>query len=125
MSGREPPDDLLVESGQPQGVDTVVEEGFPDQRKERSHDLFAERRGVVANLFLGMPVHAEGQKVQQVVQVDLPVGLGVGRERQVLASLFPGDAGLKPLLVNRPGAVMQLGLGVRESVAGFPGEQAL
>ena len=51
--------------------------------------------------------------------------VGIGRERQVLASLFPGDAGLKPLLVNRPGAVMQLGLGVRESVAGFPGEQAL
>ena len=36
-------------------------------------------------------VDAQRQEVQQVVEVDLPVPLGVGRQRQVDASELPGE----------------------------------
>ena len=52
---------------------------------------------------LGVIVHPQAQEVQQVVQVDLPVRLGVGGKRQILAGLFAGDAGFQPLLIDLVG----------------------
>ena len=51
------------------------------------------------------------------MEVDLPVGLGVGGERQVLAGLLAGDARLEPLLVDLAGEALQLVLGLRERAA--------
>jgi hypothetical protein len=124
MVGNEPLNHFLVEPAQPHCLHAVVQEGFPHQREEGLHDLLAERERVASNLFLGMAVHAEGEEVEQVVQVDLPVGLGVRRERKILAGLLAGDARLKPLLVDRSGAVVKVGFGVREAAAGFAREQA-
>ena len=47
-----------------------------------------------------MVVHAQREEVEQVVEVDFPVRLGVGRERQVLARLLARDAGGEPLVVR-------------------------
>ena len=41
--------------------------------------------------------HAKSQEVQQIVQVDFPIGLGVGGEGQVLAGLFAGHARGQPM----------------------------
>ena len=42
-------------------------------------------------------VHAQAQEMEQVVEVDLPVRLGVGGQRQVLPGLLAGHADLDPL----------------------------
>ena len=51
------------------------------------------------------------------MEVDLPVGLGVGRERQILAGLLPGNACLEPFLVDPPGKCLKLLLGSRIAVS--------
>ena len=59
------------------------------------------------------------------MEVDLPVGLRVGRERQVLAGLLAGDPRLQPLLVDAARQTLQVGLRLGELVAGRPGDQSV
>ena len=47
-----------------------------------------------------MAFHAEGEEVQEVVEVALPVGLGEGGEGEVLAGLLAGDAGGEAAVVD-------------------------
>ena len=117
---REPLDHFLVEASEPHGVHAIVEKRLPRERKEWLHDLLADRCGVVPNLLLGVGIHPQGQEVQEVVQVHLPVGFGVGGEGQVLASLLSRHARLETLLVDRTGTVVQVGLCMREGAAGVP-----
>ena len=67
-----------IEAGESGGVHAVVEEGFPDDGEERGDDAFADGGGVVADFKLSVAVHAESEEVQEVVEIDFPVGFGVG-----------------------------------------------
>ena len=71
-----------------------------------------------------MGIHAQGEEVEEIVEVDLPVGLGVGRQRQILAGLLAGDAGRQPLLVDAAGIVLQIVLSLRELRTLFFGDEA-
>jgi len=124
-AGGEAADHLAVESRQPHGLDAVVDERLPDEREERPNDLLADRRGVLADLELGVGIHPQREKVEEIVEIDLPVGLGVGRKGKILAGLFAGDARLEPLLVNAPGEALELRLQLREAMAGSGGEAAV
>jgi len=77
----------LIKPRQPEGLHAVIEKGFPAERKELAYDLLADRLGIAANLQLGMRIHPQGKEVEEIVEVDLPVGLGVGRQRQILPRL--------------------------------------
>lgn len=123
--GGDPADHLAVEPGQPGRFEAVINERLPDERKERPDDLLGDRRGVVADLELGVGVHPQGEEVEEIVEIDLPVGLGVGRERKILTSLLTGDARLEPLLVDAPGKALELGLRLREAMAGGGREASL
>jgi hypothetical protein len=46
-----------------------------------------------------MGIHAQGQEAEQVVQVYLPVPLGIQGQRQVYPGQFLGQAGIDQLLV--------------------------
>jgi hypothetical protein len=76
--GHEPADQFAVEPREPHRLHAVVEKRLPDEREERLHDVVADRLGIAADLDLGVRVHPQGEEVEQVVEVDLPVGLGVG-----------------------------------------------
>ncbi len=101
--GGQPSDHFLIDSREAHRVDAIIDERFPDDREQRADDLPADRLGVLADLPLGRLVHPQVQEVQQVVQIDFPVGFRVGRQRQVLASLFPGNALFDTLLVDVAG----------------------
>ena len=59
------------------------------------------------------------------MEIDLPVGLGVGREGKILAGLLTGDARFEPLLVDAPREALELGLRLREAMAGGGREASL
>ncbi len=56
----------------------VVLEGFPGNRAPAAENLLANDGGIAADLPLGVGIHSQGQEMQQIVEVDLPVGLGIG-----------------------------------------------
>jgi hypothetical protein len=68
----------------------VVDPGLVGERgdalDDTRHDL-----GEGPDLPLRVRVNPEGQKVQKIVEIDLPVPLGIGRERKVDAGQFPGN----------------------------------
>src|SRR3954462_49559 len=64
---------LAFEPREEHALQAIIDERFPHQRKQRLHDFSADRAGVFANFPLGMVVHAQSQKVQQVVQVNFPI----------------------------------------------------
>ena len=82
---------LDLQAGKADGVEVVIQEGLgrdgDDGLDEGEHGV-----GVVADLLLGVRVHAQREEVEQVVQVDLPVPLGVDAQRQPDAGQLPGDA---------------------------------
>ena len=81
---RQPRNHLAVQPGQLYRFQPVVGKGLPHQRKQRADNLLADRLGVLANLPLGVRVHPQVQEVQQIVQIDLPVRLGIGRSGRSL-----------------------------------------
>ena len=105
---------LALDAREPDAVARVVVEGFPDVRHPLGDDRLANQRGIGANLRLRMRIHSERQKAEQVVQVHLPVGLGIGGERQVLPRLLARDALVDPGLVGGRGQCVELGFGGRE-----------
>ena len=73
--------------------------------------------GVAANLQLSMGVHPQGEEMQEIVEVDFPVGLGVGGQRQILPSLLSGNAGFESFLVHPSCKALQFHLQLRVPVA--------
>ena len=65
--------------------------------------------GVDPDLGLGVPVEAQAEQVEEVVQIDLPVDLGVEVLRQDHARLLAADALGDHLLVIGIGALAELG----------------
>ena len=98
---------LTIQPCQEQSADAVVLECLPDYRKQWLYDLLADRCRVVPNFLLRVTVHSQCQEVQQVVQIDFPVGLGVGRQRKVLAGLLAGDTDIAPFLLDPLGVIQQ------------------
>lgn len=80
------------------GVEVVVLEGLGGDGDD-GLDQFVHRGGVVADFLLGVGVHAEGEEVEEVVEVDLPVPLGVAGDGEADAGLFAGDTFFEKLFV--------------------------
>src|SRR5690606_36274291 len=69
--------------------------------RERADGLHGRRDGVSVrtDLVLRVPVQTQPQEVEEVVEVALPVHLGVQRKRQVYARQLPGDVVVEQRLV--------------------------
>ncbi len=93
-------DHAAVQTCEEHALEPIIDKRFPHQREKRLHDLSSDCRGIVSNFFLRVFIHSQRQKMQQVMQVDLPVGFGVGGKRQVFSSLFACDALADPVLVQ-------------------------
>ena len=50
-------------------------------------------------------------EVQQVVQVDFPIGFGLRAQRQVFSSLLAGDAGIDAPLIQFARSILKLFFG--------------
>ena len=70
-------------------------------------DGFEHGFGVDADFVLGVFVGAEGQEVQEVVEVGLPIPLGVGVEREVHAGELAGEALAGGVGVGAVGVLVQ------------------
>ena len=86
------PDDLNFDARKLHGVLSVVPEGFPDDWHPFRDDFLPDEDRVRANFLLGMCIHAQMEEVEQIVQINLPVRLGIRRERQILARLLARHA---------------------------------
>jgi hypothetical protein len=73
-------------------ADAVVVEGLPSVRDPRLHQV-GHHLGVDADLVLGVGVDAQAEEVEEVVEVDLPVPLGVVVEREVHPGELAGEPG--------------------------------
>ncbi len=102
-----------------EGLEVVVDEGLggdgDDGLDEGEHGV-----GVVADFLLGVIIHAQREEMKNVVQVALPVPLGVNTGRQGNAGDLAGDAALDEILV----ALVAL-LDLVEVVAEFLGGQRI
>ncbi len=78
-----------------------LEGQWADRTDHGGHDV-----AVRADLVLGVPVQPQAEEVEEVVEVDLPVHLGVEAERQVDACQLARDAVLEQGLVVLVGAVL-------------------
>ena len=72
------------------GVQNVLFERYVGKRRDGA-GVLGHHLGVDADFKLRVRVEPEPQKVKKVVQVDLPVHLGVQGQRQVDAGEFAGD----------------------------------
>src|SRR5262245_34059435 len=86
------PDDLSFDARKLHGVPSVVKKGFPDDWHPFRDDFLPDKNRVRANFPLGMRIHAQMEEVEQIVQINLPVRLGICRERQILARLLARHA---------------------------------
>ena len=78
--------------------------------------------GVRANFLLRVIVHPQLQEVQEVVEIDFPVRLGVRGERQILPRLLARDARGEPRFVRVPRQFLQCPFRSRQRLA-LPGVQ--
>src|SRR4029453_3987848 len=78
------PDDLSFDARKLHGVPSVVLEGFPDDWHPFRDNFLPDKNRVRANFLLGMGIHAQLEEVEQIVQINLPVRLGIRREWQIL-----------------------------------------
>ena len=99
------------------GAQVIIEERLPNGRNPLGDDLVADCLGVLANLLLRVLVHPERQEVQQVPEVDFPVGFGVGGEGKILARLFAGNSTFDPIVVDIACCLEQLRLARRQLFA--------
>jgi hypothetical protein len=83
-------EDIQLDSRERDRRHPKVLEGFTGQRDERLDDgVYLARQ--VPYLLLGMVIHAELQKMEEVVQIDLPIKLGVRTLREVGPGQLSGD----------------------------------
>ncbi len=75
---RQPLNDADLQLRQGPGSEPVILERFPHDWEQRLNDLPADGGRVFADLMLGMRIHPQGEKMQQIVEVDFPVGLCIG-----------------------------------------------
>jgi len=85
----------------------VALERLVGQRRDRAGGR-CQRRRVLADLPLRVRVHPKREETEEVVEVHLPVPLGVERQRQVDAGQLPGEIVLQQGLVGRVGGVLLL-----------------
>ncbi len=100
-------------------VHPVVDERFPGHRHPLGDDFLTNRAGKLPDFPLCMQIHPQGEEVQQIVQVRLPVGLGVGRKREVLAGLLAGHTCFEPFVIDLAGERLQLGFAGGQDGPGF------
>src|SRR5271157_1096678 len=110
VTGQQEADQRYLGFGEAQALQMVVEKRFPGNRHPARDDFLTDHVRVFADFLLRVGVHAQVEEVEQIPEVDLPVGFGVGGKRQVLAGLLPRHAGVQPLLVDLAGQPLQLGL---------------
>lgn len=117
-------DDADLEAGEVCGLHAVVDEGFPSDGEEGLDDFFADGAGVFADFELGVRIHTKGEEVEEVMEVDFPVGFGVGAEGEILASLFAGDACGDAVFVELACGLLEFEFGLGELRSQFGGEEA-
>jgi len=74
------------------GVLSVVKEGFPDDWHPFRDDFLPDDYRVRANFPLCMFIHSQMKKVEKIVEINLPVRLGIRREREILPRLLARNA---------------------------------
>lgn len=118
VAGDEQTEHLGFEIGKGERVDPVIQKRFPCRGTPARDDFVADGASVVSDLRLGMIVHTQLEKVQQVVQIDFPECFRIGGKWQVLAGLLACDTRLDSLFVDRPGTFLQLFFLFRKMLAG-------
>src|SRR5882672_346307 len=78
VAGGDGAQDLEFDPRKRNGVTAVVEERLPDKGHPPGHDLLADDVRVGTNLTLRMLVHPKAQEVEEIVEIDFPVRLGIG-----------------------------------------------
>ena len=91
LAGHHPPHDAEHLGGERHRAHPVVAERLEGHRHPGG-DGAEHRLGIGADLVLGVAVGAQRQEVQEVLEVRLPVPLGVGVEREVHARQLPRQA---------------------------------
>ena len=93
-------DDLRFDTRQVHRVLSVVKERFPDDWHPFRDDVLPDDERVGANFLLGMCIHSQMEEVEQIVEINLPVCLGIRRKREILPRLLTRHAGRDPCLVD-------------------------
>jgi hypothetical protein len=85
-------DDLSFNARKVHGVLSIVKERFPDDWHPFRDDFLPDDDRVRTNFPLCMFIHSQMEKVEQIVEINLPVRFGICREREILPRLLAGNA---------------------------------
>jgi hypothetical protein len=92
-------DDLSFDARKMHGMLSVVKEGFPDDWHLFRDDFLPDDDRVCANFLLCMIIHSQIEKVEQIVEINFPIRLGICREREILPRLLMRNASCYARLV--------------------------
>jgi hypothetical protein len=81
-------EDFSFDARKLHGVLSVVKERFPDDWHPFRDDFLPDDDRVRANFLLCMCIHSQMEEMEQIVEINLPVRLGIRREWKILARLL-------------------------------------
>ena len=93
-------DDLNFDARKMNGVSSVVKEGFPDNRHPFRDDFFSDDCRIRTNFPLSMFIHPKVEEVEKIVEINLPVRLGVRREREIFPRLLARNSSRYARLID-------------------------
>ena len=81
-------------------LEPIIHERFPGDWTPPADNLIPDDVRVAPDLELRMVIHPQPEEMKEIVEVDLPICLGISGKRQILSSLLSCDALLQSAFVR-------------------------